>query len=143
MLDVAPVDSLAHQVEDGRAARQNDAGGEYGALAYDRPFVDTAVPPDEHVVFDDDRSRTHRFEHATDLRAGAEMHPRADLRTGANERVRVDHRVGADIRADIDVDRRHADDARRDVRTATDGGVAGNDQDAVRHGEARRRAGGS
>jgi hypothetical protein len=51
----------------------------------------------EHVVFDDDRQRASRFDHAANLCAGADVHTRADLRR-IHERVRVDQRLLTNVR---------------------------------------------
>ncbi len=53
--------------------------------------------------------------HAADLRSGRDVAVAADLRAAADERVRIDHGAVAHVRADIDVHRRHADDAFADV----------------------------
>ena len=62
---------------------------------------------------------------------GGEVHALADLRAGSDQRVRIDHRAVVDVGADVDVHRRHADDALAEVRAVADGRSAGHDADAV------------
>ena len=54
----------------------------------------------------------------------------ADLRARSDERVRVDQRLVADVGADVDVHRRHADDAAAEVGAVPDGRSAGHDAHA-------------
>src|SRR5205823_14369357 len=80
-----------------------------------------------------------RLEDAGDLRPGAEMDALTDLRARADECMRIHHRVLPDVRADVDVHRRHADDARGDVGAAANRRASGHDADTIREIESMRR----
>ena len=58
---------------------------------------------------------------------GREVDPLADLGARADEHVRVDHRVGPDAGPDVDVRRRHHDDAVAEVRPTSHGRAARDD----------------
>ena len=106
--------TAVRQVVDRRRARQHRAGADDRAALHDRPFVDAGVAADQHLVLDDDGQGADRFDHAADLRAGADVHLRPDLRARSDQRVAVDQGAFADVRADVDVHRRHADHAPAD-----------------------------
>src|SRR5262249_26591437 len=112
LVALGSIHGLAYEIIHWRAARQNNAGTEYRPRPHHCALIDTAIAADQHVVFNDDRGGVDRFEHATDLRRRAEMDARADLSTGTDEGMRVDHRAGSDVGADVDIHRRHADNAR-------------------------------
>ena len=114
-----------------RRRGQDRSGRQHRAPLDDRAFVDTAIPADQHVVLDDHRQRADRLEHAADLRSGADVHAAADLCARSDERVRIDQRFVANPGADVDVHRRHADDAASRVDAVADAGSAGHDADAA------------
>ena len=107
-------DAAVRQVVDRRRSGEHRAGGDHRAPLDHRALVDAGVAADQHVVLDDHRHRADRLDDAADLRAGAEVHAGADLRARSDQRVRVDQRAVADVGADVDVHRRHADDALAD-----------------------------
>ena len=84
------------------------------------PLVETDAAADEDLVLDDDRQGADRLEDAADLGRGREVDALPDLRARTDEGVAVDHRPLVDVGADVDVRRRHHDDARRDVGAAPD-----------------------
>ena len=129
-------DRLVGQVVHARRPRQDDARRQHGALAYDRPLVDAAAAADEHVVLDHDRRRADGLQHAADLGRRRQVDALADLPAAAYQRVAVHHRPGADVGAHVDVHRRHAHDARREVRPAADRRAARHDADAAVDAEA-------
>jgi hypothetical protein len=81
----------------------------------DRPFVNAAVSADHDVILDDDRDSSYRLKHPADLYSGAEVHAFSDLGAGTHQRMAVNQCVFIDIGADIDVGRRHDDDARGNI----------------------------
>ena len=127
-----------HQVVHRRTARENHTCPQHRLRAHHRALVHAAIPADDHIVLDNDWRGVNGFEHTADLCRRAEMHPLADLRTRADEGVRIDHRAATDIRPDIDVHGRHADDVRREIRTASYRGPARHDAHLMLHTELAR-----
>src|SRR5206468_6375840 len=119
-------DEIVHR----RRPGQHGSGGYDGPAPDDRALVDSRVAAYEHIVFDDHGQRADRLDDAADLCAGAHVDAGANLRARADERMRVDERLFADPGADVDQHRRHADDARPEVRPITYSGAAGDDSHA-------------
>ena len=88
-----------------------------------------------------DRSGVDGFEHASDLRGGAQVHALADLRAGADQSVRVDHRAFVHVGADVDEHGRHADDRRRNVGAFADGRSSGHQANAIGERQSAGREG--
>ena len=65
-----------HEVVHRRAAGEDGPGASTARVSHDGSLVNAAVAAHEHVVLDDHRQRARRLEHAADLRAGAQVHPR-------------------------------------------------------------------
>ena len=61
-------DALVGQVVDRRRPRDDCARGKHGTALDDRAFVHTAASADKHLVLDNDRHCTDRFEYTADLR---------------------------------------------------------------------------
>src|SRR6185295_15179190 len=59
------------------------------------------------------------------------MHARADLRARSHQRMRVDQRGLANPRSDVDVHRRHADDAASQIGAVTHRRATRDDADAA------------
>jgi CheY-like chemotaxis protein len=130
--------AIVKDVED-RLNVAHDTGADHCALAHYSAFVDAAVPADNHVALDHDRRCIHRLEHSANLCGRTQMHPLADLRARANERVRIHHRALPDVRPDVDVHRRHADHARRDVSAAANCRAARHNADSIAERQSPRR----
>ena len=87
-----------------------------------RPFDHDGTRADEAVVLDDDRSGLHRFQHAADTHAAAQVDVLADLGTGTDRGPRVDHRPGTDPGPDINIGG-HQNRPRGDVGSVTGHGT--------------------
>ena len=111
-------DDAVDQVVDRCGAGEYRARGNHRALLDHGAFVDTGVATHQHIVFDDDGQGADGFEHAANLRGGADVDPGPNLRARTNQRVRVHQRALTHVRADVDVHRRHADHASSDVGAA-------------------------
>src|SRR6185436_13518637 len=74
---------------------------------------------DEDAVFQDDRTRPRRFEHAADPDAARQMTVPSHLRAAADRGPGVDHGVGAYIGTDVHVPGHH-DRALLEKRAVTD-----------------------
>ena len=113
-------------------------GGNDSALADMDPFDHDGVGTDEHIVLNDDRRRTGRFDDACQDSARADMAVFADGRAPAQDSAHVDHGACTDDRADVDDRAHHNDgviadlDIFPDDRARLDAGVDGFE---VQHGD--------
>ena len=122
LLRRAGEEAFAGEVIQARRAGQGDPGRQDGALPHQHAVQEQTARPDEGVVLDDHWPRPGRFEDAAHDDARGQVNARADLRAGADQHVRVDHGVRADPGADVDVRRRHDNDARLEMRAGPDRG---------------------
>src|SRR6185295_8448926 len=95
--EAAMLDRLvAGHVDDRDRRGQRHIRPDHGARSDSYAFGQDRARPDKRSVFDDDRTRTGRFEHATDPDAAREMDICTDLRTRSDGRPSVDHRAWTD-----------------------------------------------
>ena len=74
-----------------------------------RALIDTAVSSDEHVVLDDHRKSSDRFEHSAQLRRSREVHVLSDLGARAHKGMGVDHGTFVNICSYVYICRGHHD----------------------------------
>src|SRR5262249_10146600 len=89
------------RVDDRHGTGEDAPGAEHRVATNPGAFGHDAAAPDIAIVFDDDRRRLWRFEHATNSHAAGQVNVRSDLRTRADGRPRIHHRVVSHIGADV------------------------------------------
>ena len=136
------VDGVANEIVDGDRAVEDCAGAENGAAFDNRAFINSGVPTNYNIVFNNHGKRAYWLEDSADLRAGGDVAIAADLRAGADEGVGIDHGVFPDEGTDVDEHGGHADYAAGDVSTVPNAGTSRDDTDAVGGGEGVKRVGG-
>src|SRR5262249_26194778 len=110
---------VIHQIVNRSSPGQDRSGRKHRSLANYCSLVHAAVSPDKHVIFNNHRKLTDRFEHAPNLRRSREVNALPDLRAGTNQGVRIYHRSVINVGADIDEHRRHAGNATSNVTAIT------------------------
>src|SRR5580692_3217531 len=131
-----------HNVVHRSGAVEDRAGSEHRAALDYGPFVNAAIPTENHFVLNNDRKRTYRLEYAANLHRGGDVATLANLCATAHQRVGIHHGAFADIRAGVDEHGRHTGDALPDEATIADARSAWHDAHAAGDGDSPHRVGG-
>ncbi len=108
---------------------------EDSAALDDSAFVDSGIPANKNVIFNNNGESANWLEDSANLGAGGDVAIAANLRARAHESVGIDHSVFADEGTDVHKHRRHADYAVGDVGSVANAGAAGNNADTVSDGK--------
>lgn len=125
------IHGIANEIVDGDGAVENGAGAEDGAGFNDSAFVDSRIPTNDDVIFNDNGKSADGFKYSTNLRARGDVAIAANLRARADQGMRIDHRVFTDVSTHIDEHWRHADHAASDMSAVTNTGATRNDANTV------------
>ena len=136
------IDGIAHEIVDWDGAIENGAGSEHGAGFNDSAFVDSRIPTNDYIIFNDNGQSADGFEYSTDLGARGDVAIAAYLRARTDQGVGIDHRVFTYVSSHIDEHRRHADYAAADMSAVANAGAARNDANTVGNREGMKRVGG-
>lgn len=107
-----------HEVVKGHATRQHDACANHRATLHNRALKNARTAAYHRLVFHNHGERAHRFQHAANLAACAQVNPRPYLSARADQHMGIDHRALAHIGAHIHIGGRHHHHTRFEARPA-------------------------